>query len=276
MTVTGSDLAGFSRLSIRVEANTGSAGIPDNGPINTVFRSIGSGPDLVFLHGGGTFMGFDWARDLAADFRLLLPHHPDFGDSSDAGFSSASDYARHYERVFDAMGLERFHLAGASMGAMIALNIAVRNPDRVDRLALVTPAGLISPEVSPPDFTGVAPEDVPAYFVRDPNFIEAYWPRNPTPEFAALLARERAAAARLRDFSPEADARMRNLIQGISAPVLLLWGADDRVLGPGLLDEWRRELPDADWALIENGAHMLLEEFPEARRAMRRFLLNQS
>lgn len=257
-------LSGFERQCITVDG------------IDSVVFSIGKGPELIFLHGGGTFMGFGWARDLASDFRLLLPHHPNFGESGDGDFGTTTDYARHYQRLIEVMGLERFHLAGASMGAAIAVELAVCEPSRIDSLALVTPAGLTSPTVPPPDFTGVAPEDVPSYFVHDRNFIEQFWPRDPTPEFSALLARERAAAAQLRDFSPEADARTRSLLTELHARTLLLWGKGDRVLRCGLLDEWRRELPTAEWELIENGAHMLLEEFPEARRAMHAFLINQS
>jgi pimeloyl-ACP methyl ester carboxylesterase len=273
---------GFERFSVsvgRTDGDRGKSGGAANGDdagtgkVETVIYTIGRGPTVVYFHGGGTFHGFEWARDWADTFRVVLPHHPNFGESGDADFASARDYAAHYARVFAALGLERFHLVAASMGGLIGVEYAALEPGRLDRLVLVTPAGLISPTVPPPDFSGVAPEDVPGLFVRDRAFIDVFWPREPGPELRALLAREGEAAARLRNFTPAGDAQVRQLAGAIRVPTLLLWGDRDRVLGFGLLEEWRRAMPDAEAIVITGGGHLLLDEFAASREAAREFLL---
>jgi len=241
--------------------------------VSCVLYAIGSGPTVVYFHGGGTFHGFEWAREWAERFRIVLPYHPNFGESGDADFASLSDYAAHYVRLFATLGLARFHLVGASMGGALAVEYAAREPARVDRLVLVSPAGLSAPDVPPPDFAAVAPEDLPALFVHDPEFIEPFWPRAPGPEFRSLRAREDAAAMRTRQAAAGGEARMRALVRGLPAPTLLLWGDDDRILPVALLREWRRELPAASVAVIPQGGHLLLDESPAARAVARDFLL---
>ena len=64
--------AGFERLELTIAG------------IRTVAYAAGSGPDLVYFHGGGTFHGFEFARAWIPHFRVLLPYHPGFGESADA------------------------------------------------------------------------------------------------------------------------------------------------------------------------------------------------
>jgi pimeloyl-ACP methyl ester carboxylesterase len=258
--MTGYSTEEFERTVVRVDG------------IDSVIYAIGSGPAVVYFHGGGTFHGLEWARDWAGDFRVVLPHHPNFGESGDADLASIGDYAAHYVRLFAAIGLERFHLVGASMGGMLAADYAVRDPGRVDRLVLVSPAGLISESVEMPDFAKVPPAAFPAMFVRDPAFIAPFWPADPSPEWRALRAREGAAAARTREDPAVADARLRSELSGLTAPTLLLWGEDDRILPMGLIEEWKRALPDAGTAIIEGGGHLLLDESVPARQAAYDFL----
>lgn len=253
--------AGFQRSVVRVDG------------VSSVVYAIGAGPVVVYFHGGGTFHGFEWARDWADQFRVVLPYHPNFGESGDADFARLSDYAAHYVRLFEALGLARFHLVGASMGGALAVEYAAREPARVERLVLVSPAGLSAPGVPPPDFSAVAPQDLPALFVHDPKFIEPFWPRSPGPEFRALRAREDAAAMRTRQDAPAGEARTRALVRGLGAPTLLLWGEDDRILPVALLREWRREQPAASVAIIPHGGHLLLDESRAARVLARDFLL---
>ena len=52
--------------------------------IRTVVYSAGSGRPVVYWHGGGTFHGINFACDWAPHFRVILPHHPGFGESGAA------------------------------------------------------------------------------------------------------------------------------------------------------------------------------------------------
>lgn len=251
---------GFERIVHRVDG------------VETVTYAIGAGEPLVYFHGGGTFHGFEWVRPLADTFRIYCPYHPNFGESGDADFDSMSDYVTHYEMLFAALGLETFHLSGASMGGHLAARYAAANPDEIDRLILSSPAGLLSDKASIPNFAGLAQADIGKMFVADPKWIEPFWPANPSPEWQAMRDRESAAAFKSREDGAAADATLRAGLKDFDRPTLLLWGENDRIVPLATAEEWQKVLPHAELAVIPGGSHLLPDEFPAAVAALRSFL----
>jgi pimeloyl-ACP methyl ester carboxylesterase len=240
--------------------------------VETVVYAIGQGEPLVYFHGGGTFHGFEWSRALANDFRVYHPIHPNFGESGDAPFDQMADYVQHYEMLFPALGLDTFHLAGASMGGHMAARYAAANPGDINRLVLNAAAGLKSERAQMGDFSKVAPDEVRHMFVTDPAWIEPYWPTHPTPEWQALRDRESRAAFASREDNDATDRALRQGLKGFDRPTLLLWGEKDKVVPVGFVAEWQEILPQAEVEVIPNGGHLLLDEFPAAVEALRRFL----
>jgi len=251
---------GFERIVHRIDG------------VETVTYAIGDGEPLVYFHGGGTFHGFEWARPLANEFRIYAPYHPNFGESGDAAFDEMGDYVSHYELLFPALGLDTFHLAGASMGGHMAARYAAANPRDIDKLVLNSPAGLVSEHAAMPDFSKVAPQDLPKMFVTDPAWIEPYWPSNPTPEWQAVRQRESRAAFASREDLSATDRALRQGLRAFDRPTLLLWGEQDRIVPLGYAQDWQEVLPHARLEAIPNGSHLLLDEFPAAVEALRRFL----
>jgi pimeloyl-ACP methyl ester carboxylesterase len=103
-------------------------------------------PPLVLLHGSGATTAM-WLGDVAAwarDFRVYaldIPGEP--GLSTPSRPALASDgYARWLGEVLDALGVDRASIVGTSLGGWIAADFATRHPDRVQRLALITPSGI--------------------------------------------------------------------------------------------------------------------------------------
>ena len=128
---------GFERMNLDINGT------------DTVVLSIGKGRPLVFLHGAGTFTGFEVARQWASGHRVLIPFHPGFGESGDdESLDTIEDYVLHYMDLFDRLGLDGFDLAGFSLGGWIAAEFAIRQPRRLRRLVLVAPAGLVVDEAS--------------------------------------------------------------------------------------------------------------------------------
>jgi pimeloyl-ACP methyl ester carboxylesterase len=251
---------GFDRIVHRVDG------------IETVTYAIGQGEPLVYFHGGGTFHGFEWARPLADEFRVFCPYHPNFGESGVAPFDEMRDYVSHYELLFPALGLDTFHLAGASMGGHMAARYAAANPGDIDKLVLNAPAGLVSEHAAMPDFSKVAPADLPKMFVSDPAWIEPYWPANPSPEWLAVRQRESAAAFASRENLAATDRALRDGLKGFDRPTLLLWGEADRIVPLGYAQDWQQVLPNAELEVIPGGSHLLLDEFPAAVEVLRTFL----
>jgi pimeloyl-ACP methyl ester carboxylesterase len=240
--------------------------------VETVVYAIGRGEPLVYFHGGGTFHGFEWSRALANEFRVYHPIHPNFGESGDAAFDEMGDYVSHYELLFPALGLDTFHLSGASMGGHMAARYAAANPGDIDKLVLVSAAGLKAERASLPDFSKVAPQDIPKMFVADPAWIEPYWPANPSSEWQALRDRESRAAFASREDISATDRALRQGLRGFDRPTLLLWGENDRIVPLGIAQNWQEVLPHAELEVIPGGGHLLLDEFPAAVEALRRFL----
>ena len=72
------DMTGFTRAEYNI-----------NG-VKTVVHSIGTGPEFVFLHGTGTFTGFEFARAWAPRRKVIIPYNPNFGNSGDDPRSTPS------------------------------------------------------------------------------------------------------------------------------------------------------------------------------------------
>jgi pimeloyl-ACP methyl ester carboxylesterase len=104
----------------------------------------GTGPPILALHGlGGTKGSFlPTAAALGDRFRVIAVDLPGFGDS-DKPIGAPYDarfFANAGIELLDALELERAHLVGNSLGGRIALEIALRDPGRVDRLGLLAPS----------------------------------------------------------------------------------------------------------------------------------------
>jgi pimeloyl-ACP methyl ester carboxylesterase len=151
---------GSGRLSIRRNLHAGVAFLAatsgSTAPGRLRFRTIASysgrlsimeaglGPPVLAIHGLGATKGsfLPTVAALARSFRVIAVDLPGFGDS-DKPIGAAYD-ARFFARagidLLDALGLERAHLIGNSLGGRVALEIALRDPDRVGRLGLLAPS----------------------------------------------------------------------------------------------------------------------------------------
>ena len=110
--------------------------------VDTVVYGGGKGEPLLFLHGGGTFHGFEFAESLGGQ----VPRHPSLssglwqvgrrsGDERVAGLCHALC------RASRPIGIDKVILVGFSLGGWIAARFAIAYPNRVKKLALVGPAG---------------------------------------------------------------------------------------------------------------------------------------
>lgn len=245
----------------------------DVGGVRTVVHSIGSGPPLVYLHGTGTFTGFEMARPWAESRRVIVPYHPNFGDSGDdPSIDTVEDYVLHYLDLFDQLGLETFDLVGLSLGGWLAAEIAIRQPARVRRLVLVAPAGLVVAEAPAPSLFDIQPQELPGYLTHDPAVAASYFPAAPDPAFGERLGREVGGFAQLIRTDPQGNPKLARWAHRISMPTLVLWGAEDRLRPTAQGAAWVRLLPDARLALVPATGHLVFEETPAAGHTVTDFL----
>jgi pimeloyl-ACP methyl ester carboxylesterase len=117
--------------------------VPTRGPRLSILEA-GTGPTVLALHGLGATKGsfLPTVTALADRFRVIAVDQPGFGDS-DKPIGAPYD-ARYLAacavNLLDALELDRVHLVGNSLGGRVALEIALRHPERVNRLGLLAPS----------------------------------------------------------------------------------------------------------------------------------------
>ena len=244
--------------------------------VNTVVYSAGTGSPLVYLHGSGTFTGFGFANGWTASHQVVIPFHPGYGESADDDrIESIQDYVLHYLDLFDKLGLETLNLVGSSLGGWIASEIAVMQPNRLDKLVLAAPGGLYVNDVPSTDLFSVHPRDLASYLVADPGVLAPFFPTGHDIEFMALRYRETTSTARLiweRPGNPKLD----QWLHRISCETLLLWGEQDRVKPLGQADRWLKLLPNARLEVMKGLGHLPLDESADAADVVLKFLKDKA
>lgn len=231
--------------------------------------SAGEGPPLVYLHGAGDLDGWGPALSLlAANFTVYRPDHPGFNRSDDdPSVDSVLDLAFSYLDLLDALGLDRVRLVGHSLGGWTAAQVAVLAADRVTKLVLAGPAGLRAPGAVPDMFT-LNPVESAALVnhkadVRAAAVAAAEQITGDTELFQRFL-RNRMATAHLAWNPYLHDPKLAGRLHRITAPVLIIWGAHDRLLPPETAGRWREALPGARLEIIGDAGHRPAAEQPAA------------
>ena len=259
------------------------------GGLRMHYRFVGQGPPLVLIMGlSGDLTWWDLlARELEEDFRLLL------FDNRGAGLTDKPEekytiplFASDTVGLMAALGVSRAHVFGVSMGGMIAQELVLRHPDRVDRLVLgCTHAGgggftMPSAEaVRAMTLTrGKSPEEIarqnmtllfgPTYRQEHPDLVEAMIQRyvqNPPPrkpftqQFWAALGHD------CYDRLPE----IRKL-------TLILTGDADALIPPENAETLQARIPGSSRVVLRGAGHVFFIEHPaETAKALKEHLLEE-
>ncbi|HUA45538.1 MAG TPA: alpha/beta fold hydrolase [Solirubrobacteraceae bacterium] len=254
-------------------------------------RGTGTGEPLVLLHGLGANR-LVWRRAaprLARERLVLCPDIPGLGGSPPAGPGFRLDEVA--ATLADALA-ERargpFDLLGTSLGGAVAVYLAVQRPELVRRLVLAAPAGF-TPWPWPLAAAGAGAVSERAIALR--RGVGARVAGSATVRrtllFGAVAEPERLSAgdARLLFEASRGSERigaalkavlradLRPLLDGVEAPLGLIWGERDRVVPISTLSLIRGLRPDAVVETIPRAAHIpQLERPAEFAAAVRRVL----
>lgn len=207
---------------------------------------------VILLHGGGPGASA-WSNfsrnipELATSFRTIAVDQPGFGRSDKP--TDHPQYFVHSSRavvgLMDALGIERAHLIGNSLGGGAAVRLALDHPDRAGRLVLMGPGGLSVNLFAPDPTEGVknlarfaAPpgpskeklEEFLRVMVHDQSLItdelvEERFAAASTPESLAAMGAMGASFA-----GPDRELGMLwREAHRLRQRVLLIWGREDRV-----------------------------------------------
>jgi len=232
--------------------------------------SKGRGPALVFFHGPWGLTWDPFLDELASRFTVHAPEHP--GTTPEAPddiykLDSLWDLVLCYDELFDALGLESAAFVGHSFGAMVACEMAAATPRRARAVALLAPIGFWRDADPVTNWMTLDPEAMRARIFRDPAGEAARRMFGPSePPEAAAAARIRlmwAMGATGKFIWPIPDKGLKKRIHRVTAPALLLWGKEDRLVPLVYADEFARRLPGARVQTVEGCGHAPHLEQPE-------------
>jgi pimeloyl-ACP methyl ester carboxylesterase len=256
------------------------------GPVNVI--ELGQGPPLVFIHGlGGCW--HNWLEQLpvfAATHRVLAFDLPGFGGSPmPAEAISIGLYLRTARELLDLLELETAAVVGNSMGGLIAAGLALSNPARVERLVLVSPAGiaLAQRQAQLPAVRAIYPlvrasgawlgahADQVARRARARRWLLATVAAHPERIPAALAAEQLRGMGKpglWTAFEDLLDQSISERLPALSAPTLIVWGERDHVLPVRHADVFAASIPDAREVIYPDTGHVAMLERPEEFNAL--------
>ncbi|MDQ3722884.1 MAG: alpha/beta fold hydrolase [Actinomycetota bacterium] len=249
--------------------------------------TMGEGSDVLMLHGlgGAKSSFFDAAASLSQRHRVHALDLPGFGASSKPTTApyTARWFAETVLATMDELGIERAHLVGNSMGGRIAIEVGLRNPERVVSLGLLCPAVAFVRRTFHPAVRLMRPELglLPHRFTRE-RVAEHFWslfadPDAIDPSMADLIVDEfqriyASAGGRIAFLSAARNIYLeapygRNGFYGrltqLEPPALFVWGSHDRVIPPAFGRHVRRWLPSAEQIVLDRCGHVPQVEHAE-------------
>jgi pimeloyl-ACP methyl ester carboxylesterase len=253
------------------------------GRVNYVDIGSGDEPPMVLVHGlGGQWQ--NWLENiprLAQERRVIAPDLPGFGLSEmPSDRISISGYGQMVDALIEHLEIERADVVGNSMGGFVSSEVAVQFPHRVERLALVSAAGISSASVSrtPVLAVGRIATALTAYtaarhraMARRPltrHLALAFVARHPS-KFRSDLAWEGFIKGAGKEGFDDAlracvEYDFRDRLPEIQAPTLIVWGEKDSVIPTKDAEEFERLIPDSRKVVMEDTGHVPMAERPAA------------
>jgi abhydrolase domain-containing protein 6 len=252
------------------------------GDHSIVYLEGGTGETIVLLHGfGGNKDNWTTFARHMKGYHLVIPDIPGFGESSQVvadSYDTESQVAR-LDLLAQALKLNRFHMAGNSMGGAYAAVYGSKYPRKVLTLALLDPGGAPSPHKSElmvqwekgnnlllPNNAEDFRKLVALVFVKQPDM----------PAWAEKILVADAVGHRafnekiLNDYSNACKATECSLapyLPRIQAPVLIIWGDQDKLTDVGGVAFLEKHLKNSKTVIMKDTGHCPMIEKPEETAA---------
>src|SRR3954468_7439202 len=245
------------------------------------YAEMGEGPPVVLVHGlSGCWQ--NWLENipqLARRHRVVALDLAGFGESELPGEEiSIPGYGRFLDAFLDEIEVERAALVGNSMGGFVAAEPAISHPSRVDKLVLVSAAGLMrvgnrrlaaleraARLFHPATAAILARRD---YLVRRPKLRRRILygivrhPGRIEPELVYEVASGAGKPGFLDAFNAIAQYDFRDRLPDVSVPTLIVWGRNDMIVPVSGAYEYEQLIPGARRVIFEDTGHVPMLERP--------------
>ena len=230
---------------------------------------MGSGPKLGFLAGfGGLPRWIPFLDALARERTVIVPSLPGFpgGERGHSVLDNHLDWVVAAHRLVQLAGLDGADLAGSSVGGSLAAEIAAIWPSAVRRLALIAPFGLFDEQDPATDPWAQRAPDLPGLLCADPARWEALKTEpegQNSPEWPIEQTRAAEAAARI--FWPLGNTKLEKRLPLITAPTLIIWGEQDRIMPRSYADRFAKAIAGkSEIRVIPGAGHLAELDQPDA------------
>lgn len=240
------------------------------------YHEAGEGPAVVFVHGSGPgATGWSNFKDnyeviANAGFRCIVPDLIGFGYSTN---DDDIDYswemlAQGISGMCDALGLEKVHLVGNSMGGALCIQVALDRPDLIESMVLMAPGGLEEGETYM-SMKGIRTmlkimykSGITEDSMREIFKLQLFLPENITDE----IIQERFQVFPLQAKNILGKVKVPNLsnrLAEVKAPVLGLWGDDDNFCPVSGVETMQKGFKDVRTLRINQCGHWVMVEYAD-------------
>jgi 3-oxoadipate enol-lactonase len=262
-----------------------------NGTVKLHWESFGEGPAVLLVAGQGMTADGWWTTIpvLSRSFRVIAFDNRDTGRSTRVPWPySAAHMAGDAVAVLDAADEQRAHVYGISLGSLVAQEVALRHPDRVQALVLgASSAGGFAAYKPPPSSFAqtflvragaMGPEEaawaaVPYTYAEKTRQLH---PERIVTDIAHRVSSHPEPLAYMHQAGAVAAHDAYERLNRVAVPTLVVHGEQDVFVPPANALVLAERIPGAQRRLWPDAGHMYIIDEPQADREIARFLLNHS
>lgn len=252
------------------------------------YRDIGEGPVVVLLHGeiSSLHTWDEWIESLSQDFRVIAIDLPGSGLTSaphclkDPKDTCAENLTLHYiqhtfEFFIEDLKLDKFSLIGSSYGAYLASLYALEQPQKLDKLVLISPLGFQQDVPWILNYVTASGMDIFNKYIQPATVISSLIDKfYGSSENIKRVNLDRTIHLAQSEGAHEANvyqlSRVRQLMEhgmlfdmsDIVTPTLLLWGEKDSWGTIEHATRWNEDISDSILVKYPNAGHIVMEEQP--------------
>ncbi len=256
--------------------------------MNIHYRDQGEGAVIVLIHGTGASLHTweDWTQDLIRDYRVIrldLPAYGLTGQDPQKRYS-AKDYVDLLDAFLTELNVDKFNLAGNSLGGLVSWLYASYHPDKIEKLVLLNPSGF--PFKETPMVIKLAKTPIINNFIRyvtprsfiEKNIREVYYDETLIKEATIDRYHDLTQYSGNREaFIDRAYIEREDYTKRlglVKSTTLILWGENDEWIPVSDALKFESALPNASVIIMPKTGHVPMEEKPKESVSIVKDFLN--